>query len=122
MRPRSYKDLEVWQRAVDLAALADQLAERLRSARRYAMADQLLRASLSVPSNIAEGNGRVHRAEYAHHVSIARASLLEVESILLVAIRVGRLTAPECEAALALIDRVCRMLTMLLRALYRKRD
>ena len=89
MRPRSYKDLEVWQRAVDLAALADQLAERLRSARRYAMADQLLRASLSVPSNIAEGNGRVHRAEYAHHVSIARASLLEVESILLVAIRVA---------------------------------
>ena len=95
MSIRSYKDLDVWKLSVGLAVKIDLLAEELIRARRFAMADQLLRASLSVPSNIAEGNGRVHRAEYAHHVSMARGSLYEVDSI-------------------------GRMLTKLLRALYRK--
>ena len=85
------------------------------------MANQLFSAALSVTSNIAEGNGRAHVAEYAHHVSMARGSLLEVESILLVAIRAGRLTQAECEPAFALITSVGRMLTNLLRALQKKR-
>jgi len=121
MRLHSYKDLEVWQRAADLAAIADQLGDRLLKARRYAMANQLLSASISITCNIAEGNGRVHVGEYAHHVSMARGSLLEVESILLVAIRAGRLTQAECEPAFALITAVGRMLTNLLRALRKKR-
>jgi four helix bundle protein len=82
------------------------------------MANQLLRASLSVPSNIAEGNGRVHRAEYAQHVSMARGSLYEVESVLFVAMRANRLTEAQCAESLKLI--IGRMLTKLLRALYRK--
>ena len=84
MSIRSYKDLDVWQRGVELAAMVDELAEKLVRGRRFAMANQICRAALSVPSNIAEGNGRVHRLEYAHHVSMARGSLLEVESILYV--------------------------------------
>jgi four helix bundle protein len=84
------------------------------------MANQLLRASLSVPSNIAEGNGRVHRAEYAQHVSMARGSLYEVESVLFVAMRANRLTEAQCAESLKLINSIGRMLTKLLRALYRK--
>jgi len=84
------------------------------------MADQLLRASLSVSSNIAEGNGRVHRAEYAHHVSMARGSVYEVDSILHVAVQTRRLRSEQCNEALRLIDSIGRMLTKLLRALYRK--
>jgi len=87
MSIRSYKDLDVWQRGVELAAIVDELSEKLVRGRRFAMANQICRAALSVPSNIAEVNGRVHRLEYAHHVSIARGSLLEVESVLYVAIR-----------------------------------
>ena len=68
------------------------------------MANQICSAALSVPSNIAEGNGRVHRLEYAHHVSMARGSLLEVESILYVAIRCKRLSEEECAKAFRLIS------------------
>ena len=83
------------------------------------MANQICRAALSVPSNIAEGNGRVHRLEYAHHVSMARGSLLEVESILYVAIRCKHLSEQECAKAFTLITAIGSMLTKLLRALYR---
>jgi four helix bundle protein len=117
---RSYRDLDVWKLSIELAVKTDLLAEELMRARRFAMADQLLRASLSVSSNIAEGNGRVHRAEYAHHVSMARGSLYEVDSILHVAIRTGRLQGEQCKETLRLINAIGRMLTMLLRALYRK--
>ncbi len=120
MSIRSYKDLDVWKLSVELAVKTDLLAEELIRVRRFAMADQLLRASLSVSSNIAEGNGRVHRAEYAHHVSMARGSLYEVDSILHVAIRTGRLRDDHCKEAMRLINSISRMLTILLRALYRK--
>ena len=116
----SYKDLDVWKRAVDLAVLADELSDQLLRVRKFAMANQLARAALSVPSNIAEGNGRVHTAEYAHHLSISRGSLLEVESILYVAIRAKRVAESQCAAAFELIDYVGRMLTNLLKALQKK--
>jgi four helix bundle protein len=115
----SYKDLDVWKLGLELAATVDELAEKLIHCRRFAMANQICSAALSVPSNIAEGNGRVHRLEYAHHVSMARGSLLEVESILYVAIRCKRLSHDECAKAFRLISSVGRMLTKLLRALYR---
>ena len=120
MALNSYKDLDVWNRAVDLAVIIDELADNLIAQKRFATADQLTRAVLSVSSNIAEGNGRVHVAEYAHHVSMSRGSLLEVESILWVAIRTRRLVESQCAQAFALIDRVGRMLTQLLRRLYRR--
>ena len=116
---RSYKDLDAWKHAVELAAIVDGFSDTLMRARRYAMADQIGRAALSVSSNIAEGNGRHHRAEYAHHVSMSRGSLYEVESILLVAIRTNRLCERECARAFALIEVLSRMLSNLLRALYR---
>ena len=119
MSLHSYKDLDVWQLGVELAATVDELSEKLIRCRRFAMADQICRAALSVPSNIAEGNGRVHRLEYAHHVSMARGSLLEVESILYVAIRCKRLSEGECAEAFRLISSIGRMLTKLIRALYR---
>jgi S23 ribosomal protein. len=119
MSPRSYKDLYVWKLGVELAATVDELSEKLILRRRFAMANQIGRAALSVPSNIAEGNGRVHRLEYAHHVSISRGSLLEVESILYVAIRCKHLSEDECAKAFELIASIGRMLTKLLRALYR---
>jgi len=119
MSPRSYKDLHVWKLGVELAATVDELSEKLILRRRFAMANQIGRAALSVPSNIAEGNGRVHRLEYAHHVSISRGSLLEVESILYVAIRCKHLSEDECAKAFELIGSIGRMLTKLLRALYR---
>jgi four helix bundle protein len=116
----TYKDLDVWKRAVDLAVEADALSDHLVTQRKFAFADQLSRAALSVPSNIAEGNGRIHTAEYVHHVSIARGSLFEAESILEVAIRAKRLQDAQCAAAFQQIDGISRMLTNLQKALERR--
>lgn len=72
---------------------------------------------MSIPSNIAEGNGRAHRREYANHVSIARGSLREVETLIEVA-RGLRYTSDEELAHLReLLDHVGRMLTSLLKQL-----
>jgi four helix bundle protein len=116
----TYKDLDVWKRAVELAVEADTLTDHLVTQRKFAIADQLSRAALSVPSNIAEGNGRMHTAEYVHHVSIARGSLFETESILEVAIRAKRLQESQCTAAFEQIDGISRMLTNLHKALDRR--
>ena len=96
MALHSYRDLDVWKLAVELAAAADALSEKLLRAHRFKMADQLFSAALSVSSNIAGGNGRVHRRDYGHHVSLSRGSLLEVESILCVAIRCRHLSEADC--------------------------
>ena len=101
--------------------MVDPFSEKFMLMRRFRLADQLASAALSVSSNIAEGNGRVHRAEYAHHVSMSRASLYEVESILCVAIRTRRLHQHECAPVFALIEVISRQLTNLLRSLYRPR-
>ena len=83
------------------------------------MADQISRAALSVPSNIAEGNGRMHRKEYAHHVSIARGSVSELITGLEIVQRLGYLSGALVAPVLQQADIISRMLLKLLRALER---
>ncbi|HMH83730.1 MAG TPA: four helix bundle protein, partial [Gemmatimonadales bacterium] len=75
-----YRDLLVWQRAMDLVIEAYGFAKRFPGEERYALAQQLRRAAVSVPSNIAEGHGRKYLGDYVRHVSIARGSLMEMET------------------------------------------
>ena len=117
MATRGYRDLKVWQRAMELMAECYRLASRLPKFETYGMAGQLRRASLSVPLNIAEGNGRLHVGEYIHHVSIARGSVMEVDTILEAALRLGYLTAEDIASAVEMVDHVGRMLTKLARSL-----
>jgi four helix bundle protein len=79
----------------------------------YRLVSQLLRAAASVPANIAEGNARGGRKEYAHHVSIARGSLAEAETLLLLAIKVGLLPEDLAASTLALADQLGRQLNVL---------
>jgi four helix bundle protein len=88
----SFLDLRVWQQAMDLMVDCYALTRRLPREERYGMSSQLQRASLSVPSNIAEGNGRRTTGEYLNHLSIARGSLHEVQTLLIAAPRVGYLS------------------------------
>lgn len=78
---RHHRELIVWQRSMTLIRDAYALARTLPVEERFGMASQHRRASLSIPSNIAEGHARIHRAEYVHHLSMARGSLAEVETI-----------------------------------------
>lgn len=72
-----FKDLIVWQRAMQFAKLVYGLVKQLPVEERYALADQLRRAAASVPSNIAEGNGRAGNKDYVHFLAISRGSLYE---------------------------------------------
>jgi four helix bundle protein len=114
---KGYRDLIVWQKAMDLAASALVLTYDLRHPRYFAFADQIRRAASSVPANIAEGYGRRSRAEYRRFGSIANGSLRELETLLLLLERVSPDRGSRVAPLLSIVDEVCRMLTMLDRRL-----
>jgi len=76
----SFRRLFVWESSVDLAVRMIDLADRLIERRRYALADQLVRAACSVPNNIAEGQGRLTTRDRRHFLVQARGSLYELET------------------------------------------
>ena len=73
MTNRSYRDLEVWQKALDLVVECYRLSRTFPKAELYGLSSQLQRATVSIPANIAEGHGRSHTREYLKHLSIAMA-------------------------------------------------
>jgi four helix bundle protein len=111
---QSYRDLLVWQKAMRLAAEAYRVAKLLPKAEEYRLTSQLLRAAASVPANIAEGHARGTRKDYAHFVSMARGSLAETETILLLLVDVGLLGEESVQPALALCTETGKMLNGLL--------
>jgi len=117
MKVHDHKGLVVWQSAMELVVLVYKLAARLPNDERFALGNQLHRAAVSVPANIAEGNARVHRGEYVYHLSVARGSLSELDTLLTISESLGYLAAEDLVAATELIDRIRRMLHRLLSAL-----
>jgi four helix bundle protein len=95
---RSYRDLKAWQQAVDLVPPVYSLLRRLPKEETYALAAQIRRAVVSVAANIAEGHARQHTREFVQHLSIARGSLAEVDTLLVIAVRLGYVEAAEVEA------------------------
>ena len=83
----------------------------------FGLTSQIRRAAASIPANIAEGQGRNSTKEFLNHLSIARGSLLELETHLLLSQRVGLLTQETLNRLLTLADEVSRMLSGLRRAL-----
>ena len=75
-----YRDLVVWQQSMTLCQEVYALIRQFPQEERYALCDQLRRAVVSIPSNIAEGNGRDSRAEYSRFLAIARGSVFEVQT------------------------------------------
>lgn len=82
---KSYKDLLIWQKGIDIVINLYQLVEGFPKQETYALSSQLKRASVSIPSNIAEGYGRNSTQSYIHFVSISRGSLFELETQLIIA-------------------------------------
>ena len=110
---RSYRDLKVWTKGMELAELVYGLAKLMPREEQYRVTSQMLRAAASVPANIAEGYRRASRKDYANFISIARGSLAETETCLLLAGRVGLLPPQATAPALALADELSRMLNVL---------
>jgi four helix bundle protein len=111
---KSHKDLIVWQRAMQLATAAYALTKHFPADERFRMTNQVLRAAASVPANIAEGHGRGSRKDYARFITIARGSLAETETFLLLATQVGLVANDKTALALGLVNETGRMLNSLL--------
>jgi four helix bundle protein len=118
-KPLGFRDLDVWKRGMDLVVDVYRLTRAFPRSELYGLTDQARRAASSVPANVAEGNGRLYRKEYAHHVSIARGSVAELSTCLEIAQRLGYVSPAVVAPLLKLADDVSRMLLMLARALER---
>ncbi|MET0397491.1 MAG: four helix bundle protein [Longimicrobiaceae bacterium] len=110
---RSHRDLVVWQKAMEMTVQVYQLTASFPATETYRLTSQVTRSAMSVPANIAEGNARGTTRDYAHFVSIAKGSLMETETFLLLAVRLGYLPEEKCAPTLDLITEVSKMLTTL---------
>jgi four helix bundle protein len=110
---KSYRDLEVWQPGMDLAAECYRLARLMPKSEEFRITSQLLRAAASIPANIAEGRLRGTRKDYARFVAIARGSLAEAETFQLLSVRIGLLTEQDTDPAMSIADKLGRQLNVL---------
>jgi four helix bundle protein len=117
---RSYRDLKVWQAAMELVERVYAVTKRFPRAEQYSLTSQLQRSAISVPSNIAEGHARSRTKDYLRFVSIARGSLAEMETQLMLAARLKYVEESDIAGQLELADQVGRMLRRLEQALERK--
>jgi len=85
MKTKSFKDLIVWQKSYELVLEIYKITGRFPKSEIYGLSQQMRRAAVSIPSNIAEGYGRKHKTEYNQFLSIAYGSLLELETQFLLA-------------------------------------
>lgn len=110
---KSYRDLLVWRRGMELAEHIYALTDTFPKKEEYRLTSQMIRAAISVPANIAEGQRRGSRKDYARFLSIARGSVAEVETYLSLADRLGYGNREENEQAFAVADEVSRMLNVM---------
>ncbi len=113
----SYKDLIAWQKAIAFVTEIYRLTTRFPNHEMYGLTSQLRRAAVSIPSNIAEGQGRNTKGEFRQFVGQARGSPLEIETQLLIANNLGYLSKAEAENLLAGCGEVFRIVNGLLRSL-----
>jgi four helix bundle protein len=114
---KSYRDLDVWQKAMKLAELCYQLTELFPKREIYGLGSQIRRAAVSIASNIAEGHSRRSRPAYINHLSIALGSQSEVETQIDLAVRLGLVSQEAAQEFQALAGQVGRMLHALISSL-----
>ncbi|MBQ9164272.1 MAG: four helix bundle protein [Bacteroidaceae bacterium] len=110
MKSSNYKELRVWQKSMDLTTKIYNLVKLLPKEETYALSDQMRRAAISIPSNIAEGQGRNSDKEYINFLSIARGSLWELETQLEICVRLGYVEQSIIADTLDLITEVSKMI------------
>lgn len=114
---QNYKQLTVWQRSIKLVPTIYRAIRTFPKVETYALSDQLRRAVVSIPSNIAEGQARQHTKEFLQHLSIAKGSLAEVHTLLVVAHELDYLNRRGLEQIEAELDEIAKMLAGLINSL-----
>jgi four helix bundle protein len=115
-----YRDLLVWQKAMDLVVEIYPISARFPREEQFGLTNQIRRSAVSVPANIAEGHGRFHTAEFLHFLSIARGSLSETETHVQISLRLSYLRSDELHAVDELIQHTGRLLNGLINSLDNK--
>lgn len=110
---KSHKDLRVWQRARLFVKDVYTASALLPASENYGLVSQLRWAAVSIPANLAEGNARRSRKDYAHFVSIASGSASEIETLLLLAGDLGFLKGDMKDNLLGTVGEIARMLNAL---------
>lgn len=113
----SYRDLKAWRDALDLVDGVYRLSGTWPTDERFGLIAQIRRAAVSVPSVLAEGHARASTREYVRYVSVSLGSLAELETQLIISVRLGYTRPDECDALLAQADEIGRMLRGLQKAL-----
>ncbi len=114
MSVKTYQELLVWQKAMDLVAETYTLIRLLPREELYALSDQMRRAAVSIPSNIAEGQQRNSTKEFVQFLSVARGSNAELETQLIICVRLEYLKPSQTETAMNLCQEIGRMLNALI--------
>lgn len=117
---KNHKELVVWQKSMLLVEEVYRLAKKLPKEETYALSDQMRRAVVSIPSNIAEGNGRESEKEFARFLTIAQGSNAELETQLLICRRLGYVSSEELRSACSLQEEISKMLRTLIKKLTSK--
>jgi four helix bundle protein len=119
MKLKTYRELIVWQKAMDLVEEVYKASMSFPKEEIYGLTSQLRRAAVSIPSNVAEGQSRRTTADFLRHLSIAYGSLLEVETQILIATRLNYLAPGNCYKVLEMAGEVGRLLNGLMSSLAR---
>ena len=108
---KNYQDLIVWQKAMDVVVEVYRLTKKFPQGEFYGLTNQIRRAAISIPSNIAEGHTRNSRSEYLNFLSIAQGSRAEVETQMIISVRLGYLTSEETLPTLSLLNEINRIIS-----------
>lgn len=120
--PATYKRLNVWHKALDLVVQVYQVTANFPTEERYGLVQQMRRAAVSVPANLAEGSSRSSTKDYLRFVEIATGSLYEVRTYIELAARLGYLTVDEAHTVDSAADEIAAMLYKLVRSLETKAE
>ncbi|WP_426230322.1 four helix bundle protein [Pararhizobium sp. DWP3-4] len=118
----SYRDLKVWQLAIDISVACYEVTKTLPREEIYGLTSQIRRSSASVAANIAEGYGRENRGSFVQFLRIAQGSLKELETHLIIAGRVDLIRSAVLSELLDKCDENGKMLGALIRTVQRKKD
>lgn len=112
-----YRDLIVWQKSMELVEEIYRLVKFLPKEETYALSDQMRRAAVSIPSNVAEGHGRDSAKEFVRYILIAQGSRAELETQLEICVRLNFLINEQTERAFELCTTISKMLRKLIRSM-----
>jgi four helix bundle protein len=110
-----YKDLEVWKKSIEVVTDIYRITAAFPDAEKFGLSNQMRRASVSIPSNIAEGSARYHSKDFIHFIRIADGSAAELETQLIISRKLG--FATDIELLLSEIAIIRRMMAALIKSL-----